>query len=123
MNNEAYTALPTFLYPSASKIAGTGIFTHMVIKPEQLLGVGHFDLNKVSLTEEEYKVFKHIPQGFLRSPLIGFMNHADEPNCEIVEIGRFTVVKTIKRINVNGELTLDYRKGKGGVHYLHKILP
>ena len=43
-----------------------------------------------------------------RTPLGGFLNHSNEPNCARVGLNDKWYLKTIKDINKNEELTLKY---------------
>ncbi len=61
-----YTALPEGLYIGDSPVAGQGIFTKVPLKVGTELGLSH-----IILQEE-----------IVRTPLGGFLNHADIPNCE-----------------------------------------
>ena len=46
--------------------------------------------------------------GYIRTPLGGFFNHSDEPNCEAYEDGDLIKLKTIKEIEPGSELTATY---------------
>ena len=43
-----------------------------------------------------------------RTPLGGFLNHSDEPNCKRIESNNKWYLETTKDINKNEELTLKY---------------
>ena len=48
---------------------------------------------------------------YIRTPLGGFMNHSEEPNCELIDDGENTdykKIRTIKKIEAGKELTLKY---------------
>ena len=52
--------------------------------------------------------FKH---DYIRTPLGGFVNHSDKPNCELVddeENTDYKRIKTIHKIQQGNELTLKY---------------
>tara|TARA_B100001113_G_scaffold347361_1_gene339657 strand:- start:106 stop:393 length:288 start_codon:yes stop_codon:yes gene_type:complete len=60
-----YRALPDGLFISDSPIAGQGIFTRRPLESGTVLGLSH-----IILGEE-----------IIRTPLGGFINHSDHPNC------------------------------------------
>ena len=43
-----------------------------------------------------------------RTPLGGFLNHSDEPNCKRIESDNKWYLETTKDINKNEELTFSY---------------
>jgi len=70
MNNNTYRPLPSYMTIKKSPIDGLGLFTLKAIKDlETSLGVTHV------WYEEVGEVF--------RTPLGGFINHSETPNCEI----------------------------------------
>jgi|TARA_R110000787_G_scaffold114936_1_gene224812 hypothetical protein len=92
-----YTPLPKGMTIQPSKIDGLGLFTLKTIKDlETSLGVTHV------WYEEVGTVF--------RTPLGGFINHSETPNCEIKRFDG-TVVShlfPIKTIKTGEEITLKY---------------
>ena len=90
-----YRPLPEFLTISGSSIDGLGIVARIALSPNLELGIGHIKDSRF-----EY--------GYSRTPLGGFVNHSDIPNCEIYEDGDFLKLRTIKKIEVGQELTLCY---------------
>ena len=60
-----YKPLPDSLTIKTSKINGLGVFSKEVIPQATNLGMTHLELGKL----------------LLRTPLGGFINHSDEPNC------------------------------------------
>ena len=65
-----YQALPNFLTIKQSTIHGLGLFASKGIPQGTNLGVSHF--------KEESGEFEN---NYIRTPLGGFINHSDEPNC------------------------------------------
>ena len=91
-----YKALPDFLHVKDSPVAGQGIFALEDIPEGVDLGLSH-----IVLDEEIY-----------RTPLGGFINHSEEPNCikwkVFVPHKYLYSVKTIKPIKKGEELFLKY---------------
>ena len=67
-----YKPLPKCLTIKESGIHGLGIFTTEFIDIEVDLGIAHINL-------------PGFPQGFCRTPLGGFYNHSETPNCKLVD--------------------------------------
>ena len=97
-----YSPLGPLLEIGKSKIHGHGLFAKTNIPPLTNLGESHF----------------HVPEHgeVIRTPLGGFINHHDDPNCEKAKLyfksdkGDFTKwnLITIKNIKEGEELTLSY---------------
>ena len=94
-----YRPLPTFLTIKESAVHGLGLFTNSKIGNGTILGLSHMIINEV--------VF--------RTPLGGFYNHSEEPNC--VKFEKDTVyeydniyyhLKTIREIDKGEELLVKY---------------
>ena len=49
-----------------------------------------------------------IENDLIRTPLGGFLNHSDSPNCERKQHNKRWFLKTIKNIDKDEELTLEY---------------
>ena len=60
----SYKALPDSLHIRDSQIAGQGIFAKEDIPADTVLGLSHILLEEI-----------------FRTPLGGFINHSDDPNC------------------------------------------
>ena len=95
----AYRPLPDTLTIKESSIHGLGIFALSDVGIGTDLGVAHINI-------------VDFPQGYCRTPLGGFYNHSDEPNCKLIDdhIG-FLLVKrlvTIKDIKQGDEITCKY---------------
>ena len=48
-------------------------------------------------------------ENLVRTPLGGFINHSEAPNCELLETGRHYVLRTLRHIKRGEELTVQYR--------------
>jgi SET domain-containing protein len=87
-----YKPLPNNLTIKDSKIHGLGVFATEDISENTDLGLTHLLLGK--------KIF--------RTPLGGFINHGDDPNCKKLEQNNEFYLLTIKNIKKNEELTVFY---------------
>jgi SET domain-containing protein len=67
-----YKPLPPCLTIKKSEIHGLGVFATSNIYAGCDLGIAHVKLPS-------------FPQGYCRTPLGGFYNHSDEPNCILIE--------------------------------------
>jgi len=90
-----YRPLPSFLYIARSEIDGHGLFASEPIEAQTVLGISH-------VQDERFE------NGYIRTPLGAFFNHSEDPNCEAYKEGDFIMLKTIKQINANTELTAFY---------------
>ena len=61
-----YHPLPSGLMVADSRISGQGLFATRQLIAGTQLGVSHYRIDKL----------------IIRTPLGGFINHADEPNCQ-----------------------------------------
>jgi|TARA_R110000823_G_C15732368_1_gene479911 hypothetical protein len=86
-----YRPLPKSLTIRNSDIDGLGIFATESIYKDTNLGLSHI------LDDEIY-----------RTPLGGFINHSETPNCEKVQRGNKNYVYTIQNIKEGDEITLCY---------------
>ena len=95
-----YKPLPDSLQISCSPIEGMGIFATEKIEKGTNLGMTHFKLKKT----------------LVRTPLGGFLNHSNEPNCEKAKLRfsedgchyTFWNLIVIKDIKPKEELTIKY---------------
>ena len=83
-----YQALPNRLHIKDSDVAGQGIFALEEIPAGLVLGMSHIVVDEV----------------IYRTPLGGFINHSDEPNCEKWRENDKYFVKTIRHISKGEEL-------------------
>ena len=91
-----YKPLPDTLTIKKSNIQGLGLFATKDI-PESILGIGWVKQD-------------HFPDGFLRTPMGGFINHGETPNCEKLmhdEVGVMWL-KASRDIKAGEELTIKY---------------
>jgi len=95
---EPYKPLPDYLSIGPSDIHGAGIIAKDDIPADIEIGISHvYDPN-----------FQH---DYIRTPLGGFMNHSEIPNCELIDDDENTdykKIRTIKKIEAGKELTLKY---------------
>ena len=96
-NKKPYSPLPEYLSIGPSDIQGAGIMANEDIPAEVVIGISHvYDPN-----------FQH---NYIRTPLGGFINHSEDPNCELIEDedDDYKKLKTLKKIEAGNELTLKY---------------
>ena len=91
-----YQALPSFLHIKDSPVAGQGIFATADIPIDTKLGTSHVVVD----------------EDIMRTPLGGFVNHSNDPNCvkwsEKQDWGDIYYMRTIKPIKKGEELFLKY---------------
>ena len=93
-----YNPLPSGLTVADSRIAGQGLFTTRRLVAGTALGISHY----------------RIDGEYIRTPLGGFINHSDTPNCERSQVRvrpgfdkwNITVMEDIEE---GDELTLKYK--------------
>ena len=93
---EYYRPLPHMLTIKESAIEGLGLFATRDIDHPIELGVTHVEN-------------KNFVDGLIRTPLGGFINHSEEPNCKLREVGHEMYLQTIQKIKAGEELTLKYQ--------------
>ena len=91
-----YKPLPKYLTIKKSDVEGLGLFTNDNIMEDISIGITH-------VKDERFE------DGYIRTPLGGFINHSDSPNCEWYIDGDLIMIKTIRRIMPGEELTLKYK--------------
>ena len=87
-----YRPLPFYLTIKESEIHGLGLYSLVKIPKDTTIGMTHIQ----------------IENDLIRTPLGGFINHSDNPNCERKENNNRMFIKTIQDIDKNKELTLKY---------------
>ena len=93
-----YNPLPSGIVVADSQISGQGLFTTRKLVMGTLLGISHY----------------RIDGEYIRTPLGGFINHADEPNCERSQVrirpgfDKWNIM-VIEDIEEGEELTLKYK--------------
>lgn len=90
-----YKALPDYLTIGPSDILGVGIIAKEDIPADIEIGITH-----VYDTDFE--------NDYIRTPLGGFINHSNTPNCKLVDEDGCKKLKTTTRIEQGNELTLKY---------------
>ena len=93
-NRFYYNPLPDEVCIQVSPIHGHGIYATQDIKKGTDLGSTHIKVPMI-LT-------------YIRTPLGGFINHSEDPNCEVIKIGKYYYLITIKDIMPDEEITLSY---------------
>ena len=90
------TYLPsTNVYLKESPIHGMGLYAKEDIEKGHVFGITH-------VSDYEFE------DGYIRTPLGGFFNHSEDPNCEAYIEGRYIKLKTIKEVKKYEELTAHY---------------
>jgi SET domain-containing protein len=92
MTKFTYKPLPKGITIGNSTIQGLGLFSTDVFAPNTILGISHHIV--------DYEI--------IRTPLGGFLNHANKPNCELVENGNQYILRTLRNILPKEELTVKY---------------
>ena len=90
-----YRPLPKGLVVKESFIEGLGLFTIKNLSANTKLGISHVK-------------DKRFEDNYIRTPLGGFVNHSDIPNCEFYKDGDYIMLRTIRHINDGNELTAEY---------------
>ena len=76
-----YKPLPKSVTIQESTVDGLGLFSTQFIKMGTVLGTSH-------IRDSRFE------NGFIRTPLGGFVNHSEEPNCHFVLVkGDFPIAK------------------------------
>lgn len=90
-----YQPLPKSLTIKSSVIHGLGLFAAHDILPNTVFGITHvFDTR--------------FENSYVRTPLGGFYNHSEDPNCETYCLDDFVYLKTIGDIKAGEEITSHY---------------
>jgi len=88
----SYRPLPDNLTIKPSSIEGLGLFATQTIPKNTDLGMIHFTYGEL----------------IIRTPLGGFINHSEKPNCKKLDLEDEWHLKTITEIKKDEELTLKY---------------
>ncbi len=91
-----YHPLPNGCYIGESALHGQGLFSRITLEVGAELGMSHLILDHIHHEE------------IVRTPLGGFINHSDTPNCEKYKIGERYYIRTVKVVKPQEELTLKY---------------
>jgi SET domain-containing protein len=95
---EYYRPLPKSLTIKSSGIEGLGLFALEPIKKETNLGISH-----------RSEMDDNFDEDYIRTPLGGFINHSEKPNCELVWKYFGYELWTLEEIKKGEELTLKYK--------------
>ena len=97
-----FTPLPPSLELRKSQIHGYGLFAREFIPNDTVLGISHV----------AHVLF---PNGWIRTPMGGFYNHSETPNCILVDqtldggfLTGIKILQTIDDIDIGDELTCFY---------------
>ena len=97
---KTYKPLPESVTVKSSPIHGLGLFAIETIPKNINLGMIHFVLENLYDNRE---------REIIRTPVGGFVNHSENPNCERTEVKSHRWnLKTIKEVKKGEELTLKY---------------
>ena len=90
-----YRPLPKEVTIKKSYIEGLGLFANENLSANMKLGISHIE-------------DKRFEDNYIRTPLGGFVNHSDVPNCEFYVEDDYIILRTIRNINQGNELTAEY---------------
>jgi len=90
---DSYRPLPSIVTINKSSLDGLGLYATTVIEKDQTVGITHIYKDSV---------------GWIRTPLGGFINHSDNPNCVLIESYQELILYTQKKIDSRDELTVYY---------------
>ena len=91
-----YRPLPKEVTIKKSYIEGLGLFATENLTANTKLGIAH-------VKDDRFE------NGYIRTPIGGFINHSDTPNCEVREdVDKNLMLFTLRPILPNEELTLKY---------------
>ena len=91
-----YRPLPDNLTIKISKINGLGLFATENVEVEHIFGITH-------IQNSEFE------NNYIRTPLGGFINHSDTPNCVLIFDDDYLKLKSIDFIRDGEEITLKYQ--------------
>lgn len=90
-----YRPLPDNLTIKESTIEGLGLFTTTDINSDEIIGITH-------IKDDRFQ------DGYIRTPLGGFFNHSETPNCYVKTEDDMIRLITIREIKAGEELTASY---------------
>lgn len=102
MKKETYRPLPDSVTIRNSKTEGLGLFAKKRIKAGHSLGVSHIEIKYSDMSDDGAMM--------IRTPLGGFINHSEEPNCIRIKSSMYDCwyLVTLREIKPREELTLKY---------------
>jgi len=89
-----YRPLPAYLTIKKSEVEGLGLFATEDIPFQTNLGISHY--------------FSSMHGETIRTPLGGFYNHSENPNCYSLINTEFAELVTLREIDAGEELTTFY---------------
>lgn len=92
---KTYRPLPPFITIHNSPIDGLGMFATDNIDGNFTIGITH-------IRDDRFE------NGYSRTPLGGFFNRSETPNCKVVEDGDFIKLVTLREIVKGEEITAKY---------------
>ena len=103
-----YKPLPDSVVVKESPIHGYGLYATAPIKKGTHLGVSH-----IYAPGFNFELLDSFSQNYIRTPVGGFINHSDEPNCHKIESPEESVITyyslvTSRDIEKDEELTTTY---------------
>lgn len=98
-----YSPLPVFVDIGPSDIHGQGLIANRIIPANSNLGISHVDVRKFPEFRAGY-----FHEDLIRTPLGGFLNHSENPNCIIIEQKHFWFLWTTETVEEGEELTVNY---------------
>ena len=99
-DEDSYRPLPEGLTIDKSSIDGLGLFCTQDFNKTHVFGISH-----VAYTGPK----KHFKQQLIRTPLGGFINHSEEPNCKVIRQDSKTYqLVASEDIKAGDELTVYY---------------
>ncbi len=90
-----YKPLPDNVYLKKSAIHGMGLFAKKEIPSGYEIGITH-------ILDHRFE------NNYIRTPLGGFFNHSDNPNCEAYSDGDMIKLKTLMPLAKDEEITVKY---------------
>ena len=90
-----YRPLPSNVTIKSSSIHGLGLFALEDIPIDYEFGISH-------VSDDRFE------NSYIRTPLGGFFNHSDEPNCETHIDRDFIKLRSTKNIEAGEEITVKY---------------
>ena len=92
---KTYRPLPDNVAVRPSEIHGTGLIAIDDIPAHHEFGITH-------VKDDRFE------DGYIRTPLGGFFNHSNNPNCEAYVDGDFIRLRSLKNIKQGHEITVKY---------------
>jgi SET domain-containing protein len=91
----SYNPLPDIVTIKDSSLHGLGLFAVTDVPQGTEIGITHVSDNRFE-------------DGWIRTPIGGFYNHSDNPNCETYIQNDLVMIRTIRDIRGGEELTSKY---------------